>query len=846
MPIPPDLNAFTRVANIAATSSRDIVLGGNSSPKLGSLGRWTITKSQKEVNTATMDAFCNALKSTYGDLGVHAFESVLGSRRAFGQSLRAKDIKAVNALVPQLARKALENEVVRQIQSSPKYIALQGNKNPQTMAKAIVDFAYSRGLVANCLYPMSNGQRDLGLFLKNAQSCIQDGAEKVIDAVLAANNGSAPAIDAKAAQAEQAQMKKGLDYDVTSVEDEVRKGNIFPGMRLSNGENPTVFVELKKKGVEPGFIVKYDWSHTDTENLYTDVMSRMTRGTIAKLLLEKPGSRAAQFLANQSWFHQGMTADQLETELAAHPDAYLQIGLYTGRGSENTIPGYTNFAAIHVLKRDLTAPGHNPVKDAFIQNFPNQDPQAFADTLMNPAHPATHQDKELLFDVLSKMFQPIRDEIMRPYGDNDPESDLQAFAHYGEQHIVKLDYNESEKTGTGSYRKPERTKLKQGVLYQHFVTVSTKGASVGAISEVLANDLMVRTGIPSQELVLRQGGWANGKQKLLLEATMAKDYSDLDVFLKDGRLVQNGTRMHLQDMGKFKIMLLLFGDRDGVGSRAQNKGCIGNQFFAIDPGHSLEGKTVTFSTDFSFTANDDFKNYSIFDDTPRAEKFRGVVEIRKNLVKSITPQFELQDHVKANFAQYRQLANQLEAKTKAEALEKIDKMEAEFTARAKSICETFQSQLALYDAIAGDGSDPARVRDAEAAIEAEATLEKLASPTTCKSKNGEVQLRHLEVAPKDRKPATIVQDPAGGFNITIAKIKQSEGGSLRDHLAQILSKDRQHLQLATHVYDHAQIDGRGETVTLHLDDAQFREFIHALNEEDVYKLKHPSESITRP
>ena len=259
-----------------------------------------------------------------------------------------------------------------------------------------------------------------------------------------------------------------------------------------------------------------------------------------------------------------------------------------------------------------------------------------------------------------------------------------------------------------------------------------------------------------------------------------------------------------------------------------------------------KGKKIKFSTDFSFTADDDFKNYSIFDDTPRAEKFRGVVEIRKNLVKSLTPQFELQDHVKANFEQYRRLAQQLDESTRKDALEKINKMEAEFTQRAKDICETFQSQLALYDAIAGDGSDPARVQDAEAAIEAEATLEKLASPTVCKSKNGEVQLRHLEVPPESRKPATIVKDPAGGFNITIAKVKQSESTPFINNLAQILSKDRQHLQLATDVLDHAQADAKGGTVTLHLDAAQFQEFIHALKEEDVYKLKHPSESLTRP
>ncbi len=847
MPAPIELSSFTNVASSSYFSSRDIVLG-DGAPELGRLGRRTVTAGQKQVNRETMTAFRDALVSTYGAVGAHAFDGILGSRLAFGKSLRAKDITAVTELVPQLAKKALENEVVRQLQSAPQYFRLHAETFPQTAARAIVECAYANDLISGNLYPTdTNGQHDFRAFLQNAQSCIQSGASKVIDAVLAANGGDLPAVNPGEVAAEKELQHKGLDYDVTSVEDQVRKGSLSPGMRLGNGKNPMVFVALKEKGVEPGFIARYDWSHSDTENMFVDVLNEHTCQSFAAKLLERPGSRAAQFLSTQTWYRPGMTSADLAAQLIAHPDAYLQVGLLSDRNAKDMAPGYTCFAAIHVLKRDLSAPGNNAVKDAFQQHFPDQDPQEFADRLMSPGRPVSYDDRVLLMDALTKMFQPLRDEIMRPYQDTEAESDMPAFAHYSERHIVKLDYNESDDTITGSHRTPERTKLKQGVFYHHFRTTTTKDANVGAVSEVLANDLMASTGIPSQTLVLRQAGWSDGKSKLLLEGTMAKGYSDLDSFLRDGRLVQtDGTRLQLQDMGKYKIMLLLFGDRDGVGSRAQNKGCIGNQFFAIDPGHSLEGKKLTFSTDFSFTANDNFKNYSIFDDTPRAEKFRGVLDIRTNLVQSLTPNVVLRPHVSKNFEQYRELARTQDKDTCKEMLKHIDEMEREFIGRIKDICDTFQSQLALYDAIAGDGSDPALVRDAEAAIEAEATLEKLASPTTCKSHHGEVQLRHLEVAPKDRKPATIRRNDDGSYTVTLGKVKQTEHADLVNKLTGLFTSVPEHVDLGSHIQTQAQYDAKGETVTLQLDAAQFNEFIHGLKEEDVYQLKHPAEFPTRP
>ena len=121
-----------------------------------------------------MTAFRNALSAAYGAFGVHAFDGILGSRLAFGKSLRARDIAAVTRLAPQLAKKALENEIVRQLQNSPQYFRLHAENHPQTVAKAIVEYAYAHGLVKDTLYPTdAEGHGDFKAFLQDTEACIQ-------------------------------------------------------------------------------------------------------------------------------------------------------------------------------------------------------------------------------------------------------------------------------------------------------------------------------------------------------------------------------------------------------------------------------------------------------------------------------------------------------------------------------------------------------------------------------------------------------------------------------------------------------------------------------------------------
>ena len=73
-------------------------------------------------------------------------------------------------------------------------------------------------------------------------------------------------------------------------------------------------------------------------------------------------------------------------------------------------------------------------------------------------------------------------------------------------------------------------------------------------------------------------------------------------FIKDGRIVPPKGQS-VEKLGKYKAFFLVTADRDAGGRRGPNKGFANGTFFAIDPGHSLEGnaKYLKISDDLSFT-----------------------------------------------------------------------------------------------------------------------------------------------------------------------------------------------------------------------------------------------------
>lgn len=120
-----------------------------------------------------------------------------------------------------------------------------------------------------------------------------------------------------------------------------------------------------------------------------------------------------------------------------------------------------------------------------------------------------------------------------------------------------------------------------GQLYRLKTATTADKSSVGAVTEALAGTCYrART-------VFRRTAHARSK--------ICRDQDRENGFLKDGQITPE-KRDSVESLGKYKAFFLVTADRDGVGSRGQNK------FFAIDPGHSLEGngRFLEVNDNFSF------------------------------------------------------------------------------------------------------------------------------------------------------------------------------------------------------------------------------------------------------
>ena len=325
----------------------------------------------------------------------------------------------------------------------------------------------------------------------------------------------------------------------------------------------------------------------------------------------------------------------------------------------------------------------------------------------------------------------------------------------------------------------------KGAFFRAFRLTTADKASAGAVAEALANDLTRAMGVPTQELSLVRGEYSDGHEKFMLVSKFANGYHDFDGnFLKDGRLVArqdaNGNVIEQpEDIGRYKAMFLLLADRDAVGSHGQNKGIVNGQFFAIDPGHSLEGNgaALDIRDDFSFkdtkasVLEKRFMNFSVFDDSNRSEKLKGMVAIRDARANfdSIFREYETRfDPATATDDAQRKLRTGIQ--------KRIGEMKAEFTAQYERMAAIFDGQLKVYDHFKnlanGDDTTACKV------IDAVENLERLTSPTVATSKHGEVALRHLEVVPETRVPwrAEVLED--GSVKFSSGKLAAAKRGQV--------------------------------------------------------------------
>lgn len=678
--MPVNLQTFTGFAtqHTVHVAKNIHVHGADGQMEVGSASFKQTLGRDLSANQRTMAAFRNCLSNEYGVFGEHAFDAVLGARADVGKTLRAKDIASVmrvlnptdtGAVRQTMIAARFANEAGRQAETNPRAVAanVTGALKERLQACFENDLFFARA-VRGC-----ENQAELSRLIEGKVNAILDmnelpGARRTL------------AVDAPPAPAPAAghpQVPTGLqalDGDTfggaeTSVEDRVRTGAFGAGMRVNENGVKYVFEKLKTSGVEPGFIVRKDWTAADTQTMMTD----------------------------------GTDLDQVARE---------------------------------VLEQRL-------------------------------GRPLTAQDD--VRALKAQHFVAIRDAAMAGVGN---------VRRLTERHIVKLDYNENDRrvrhdaAHIGTFRLPVRNAIKggafKGAFFRAFRLTTANEASAGAVAEALANDLTRAMGVPTQELSLVKGRYSDGHEKLMLVSKFAHGYKDFDGnFLRDGRLVgrqdaHGNVIEQPEDIGRYKAMFLLLADRDAVGSHGQNKGLVNGQFFAIDPGHSLEGNgaALEIHDDFSFKDTQGgvfekrFLNFSVFDDSNRSEKLKGMVAIRDafvhgdfdNIFNAYALRFPADDpHADQALSQAIQT--------------RIREMRAEFNGQYDRMMGVFGEQIDVYDHFValtpGDDATACRV------IDAVENLERLTSPTVATSKHGEVQLRHLEVTPETRVPWKVRVAPDG-------------------------------------------------------------------------------------
>ena len=718
--MPLTVNDFSQAANATWFGSRDIVISSDSNK--AKLGRFLFSKG-KASNDAAMNAFREALSRKHGVFGEHAFDTILGDRKQFHKSLRACDVKAVLSSLAHIRENRFMAELNRQLDTNPQMLELA-----EEVGDAVRREIASSPLAGRTISPDASSAditRMASERISEALAEVCDGYMQKTGHVPAAEEEKADYLEQPAKPEEPTglrNLKVTFSAGSTSVADRIKNGTLGVGMTINrSASNAMILEKLKTNGVEPGFICRRDWSRNDTRSMMADMDSQES-------------------------------LDALESLKKQHPDIAEQCKGLPLRGQVMLFgrahPAGMAAVAEFVLEKGMEDE-NSAIYKAFCDKFPGTPPEQWKT-----------MDARVIKNLL---FAEIRDAAMGVKPGDASYGASPVFRQFNERHIVKLDYNESDRivekstASAGRFMRPERIlqgrKPVLGHIYRLQTATTADDSSAGAVTEALANDLTRLAGVPSQELMIVRGQYSDGHPKIMLQAKFAEGYKDLEAgYIKDGQVVPPG-KEKVESLGKYKAFFLVTADRDAVGSRGQNKGYAKGKFFAIDPGHSLEGNSryLEVEDDFSFrdtygaSTKPRFRNFSVFDDDTRFAKFQGALGLR-TLKESGKIEKLFDDYRKAFDPRESGIPPEekvLRNKIQAE----IAKKEKEFSDSLAKVLTAAENQLALYDDLADMGPEVQ-----EKAIETMANLEKLTSPTTWVSPKGEVPLKHLAVIPGSRIP----------------------------------------------------------------------------------------------
>ena len=484
-------------------------------------------------------------------------------------------------------------------------------------------------------------------------------------------------------------------------------------------------IGAKPQGVEPGFTARKAWTQADTDKLLggSHRYAQMTEGLLLQALTDQ---ELTEVLARSA-----ENAEDLQEAQAMNPAA---------------------------LRKWLASADGAPSRQTFLQPLRERLKQSNGDE--------TSADAKLL-DTLKSYVQ-------------------QRELKFQKKHYIKLDYHErlaiNRLLGREKYTIAARAH--KGAVYNaiHRTARSHNVQTINrdAVREALANDLTRSFGVNTQKLKLVQTQYPSGEAKLLLDGTHITGrnpndtYEDLDKSLagkpkegvlvktekdEDGKTVKRlNSRGHmevdrtLQGLGRSKIFFLLLADRDAVGNKGQNKGRIGNEFAAIDPGKSLEVDRMNqrgdFDNDFSVRKPSVYKNFSIFDQTPYSERMEGVKALA-DLAQSKT-RLQMFDEYRKQFGEQAAQAQGLNFD------EDLQNMSRAYDDRLQEVTQVFADRLAVYKF----DFDPAGLPQEQAAaqtLDMVDTLEKITSARTW-MQNG-VELAFPAVERSDRRAWKVEESP---------------------------------------------------------------------------------------
>ena len=831
MPLPPlTVDTFRNLANSSRIPDRDLVVKGQDEARTVRLGNIVLTTAKAD-NLATMGAFKEALESEYGVFGTQAFDTILGSRNQTGESLRVEDVTRTLSHLNRVKEQRWTSEMKRQLDSDPKVLSLPAGVDAELRAwlqdHRFGEPAVDVSQIASQEELVRRVSETIRLAIPAARAAVDARNGNVALRDLSHFNLAAPPDAAVEIAPDEPTGLRNFGADTvfgglaTSIEDLVKGGLVGAGERVNrHRSHPVLLEKLKTNGVEPGFIYRNDWSTDDTCGFMADLWSDANRASLDALVERTPSLRAKRD--------------------GNPPATRRELAMAAGRAHPCAMAAVSEF----ILEREIGKAG-SPIAVAFRAKFPHVN---VADLFPPDGSEPTADAKRILAEVKSELFLEIRHAVM-----NEPKTSADfgkspVFRHFADQSIVKLDYNEGDRSNPkapgskGRMRLPERVAAKfgdiKGFFYRTFRLTTADEASIGAVREALANDITRLLGIPAQELSLVRGEYSDGHPKLMLAAKYAEGYKDLEAgFLKDGYAVAPPGADPIEPLGRYKALFLALADRDAVGSHGQNKGLVGGRFFAIDPGHSLEGNgpDLEIHDDLSFTDRNAsaldkrFANYSVFDDDTRFAKLQGVLKLRE---------VSRSDRLRLLFADYLAKFNPGEegiSRTERRLRQKINynvsAMAAEFHRQVDRILAVFGPQLAAFDALAPNPPQAAPAQVQIDAIETIGNLEKLTSPTRWTSPNGSVDLKHLAVDPRTRIPWQLAVQPNGDLVYSTAK---NLGGTDRARLLAFCQRGGGTV---------AARPGGGVAVTVPA--ARRAAFFSALRERNVIDEKHADELPAR-